>query len=100
MIWPKRLLLSLPFLVAAGLTAFLTLADRLHLRQEHIAGFAFLFGAPWSWLLDHDWFGNDHSRWIESLIAYAVILWIPALLYSACLWVLLLCLGFRKARFR
>jgi hypothetical protein len=53
MIWPKRLLLSLPFLVAAGLTALVGFADRLHLRSEHIAGFAFLFGAPWSWLLDH-----------------------------------------------
>ncbi len=99
MSWPKRLL-SLPFLVAAGLTALMSLADRLHLRRQHIAGFMFLFGAPWGWLLDQGWFGNFHNRWIEKLISYVVILWIPALLYSACLRVLLLCLGYRKAHDR
>jgi hypothetical protein len=98
MSWPKRLLLISPFAVAAVLTALIIIADRLHLRSEHIAGFAFLFGAPWAWLLDHGWFGNVQSRGAESLITYAVILWIPALLYSACLWLLLRGLGVRKAR--
>ena len=98
MIWTKRLLLASPFAVAAALTALMIVADRFHLRSKHIAGFAFLFGAPWAWLLDHDWFGNLHSRWAESLITYAVILWIPALLYSACLWLILRGLGFRTAR--
>lgn len=97
MSWPKRLLLASPFAVAAALTVLMNVADRLHLRSEHIAGFAFLFGAPWAWLLDHGWVGNLHSRWAESLTAYAVILWIPALLYSACLWLILRSLEFRKA---
>ena len=65
------------FLVAAGLTALMSLAGRLHLRGEHIAGLAFLFGAPWGWLLDQGWFGNFHSPRVEKLIGYAVILWIP-----------------------
>ena len=98
MSWSKRLLLASPFAVAVALTVLMIVVDRLHLRSEHIAGFAFLFGAPWAWLLDHDWFGNLHSRWAESLITYAVILWIPALLYSACLWLILRGLGFRTAR--
>jgi len=98
MIWLKRLLLAFPFAVAAAMTVLMTGTDRFHLRREHVAGFAFLFGVPWGWLLDHDWFGNVHSRWAESLRSYAVILWIPALLYSACLWLLLRGVGVRKAR--
>lgn len=98
MSWPKRLLLVSPFAVAAVLTALMIVANRLHLRNEQIAGLAFLFGTPWAWLLDHGWFGNVQSRWAESLISYAVMLWIPALLYSACLWLLMRGLGFRKAR--
>ncbi|MGB9119333.1 MAG: hypothetical protein WCE73_01830, partial [Candidatus Angelobacter sp.] len=78
-------------------TVLMVVADRLPLRSEHIAGFAFLFGAPWAWLLDHDWVGNLHSRWAESLIAYAVILWVLAFLYSACLWLILRGLGFKTA---
>ena len=68
MSWPKRLLFASPVVVAAVLNALITVADRLHLRREHIAGFAFLFGAPWDWLLDH-----------------------------ACLWLLLRGLGFKTA---
>jgi len=100
MSWPKRLLLVSPFAVAAALTILMIAADRLHLRSNQIAGFAFLFGAPWGWLLDHDWFRNHHTRSVETLISYAVILWIPALLYSACLWLLLRVLGFKTARDR
>ncbi len=86
MIWIKRLILAVPFLIAAVLTVLVSFVDQFHLRREHTAGYCFLFGAPWAWLLDHDWFGSDHSRWINSLIGYAVLLWIPALLYSFCLW--------------
>jgi hypothetical protein len=102
MIWVKRILLSLPFALAAGLTVLISFSDRLHLRAERIAGYGFAFGTPWAWLLDHDWFGNLHSRWVESLITYAVLLWVPALLYSACLWLLLLLrvLGFLAGRVR
>ena len=89
MTWLRRILLALPFAMAMVLTVLISSADRLHLRSERIAGYGFLFGTPWAWLLDHDWFGNVHSRWVESLISYAVILWIPALLYFACLWLLL-----------
>lgn len=98
MIWPKRLLPAFPFVVAAALNVLITVADLFHLGREHIAGFAFLFGAPRAWLLDHDWFGNLRSQSLETLITYAVILWIPALLYSACLWLILRGLGFRTAR--
>jgi len=95
-----RRLLAVPFIIAAALTLLVVSADRLHLRREHIAGCAFLFGTPWAWLLDRGWFGSIQSRWAESLISYAVILWIPAVLYSACLWLLLRGLGYKTARDR
>jgi hypothetical protein len=88
-VWAKRLLLLSPFVAAAVLTALVILCDRLHLRREHVAGYVFLFGAPWDWLLDRDPFGRVQSRWLENVIVYAFLLWIPALLYSGCLWVLM-----------
>lgn len=57
MVWIRRTLVSIPFAVAGLLTILTSLADRLHLRIEHLAGYGFLFFAPWAWLLDHDWFG-------------------------------------------
>lgn len=100
--WLKRIMLAVPFAVAAVLTILISFADRLHLRLERVAGYGFLFATPWAWLLDHDWFGNVHvhSRWVESLIDDAVILWIPALLYSASLWLLLRLVALRAGHVR
>src|SRR5271166_5838577 len=89
MTWLRRILLAVPFAVATVLTLLMSFADRFHLRSQRIAGYGFLFATPWAWLLDHDWYGNDHSRWVDSLITHAVILWMPALLYFICLWLLL-----------
>lgn len=94
----KRLIIALPFAIAAGLTAVGNLVDRLHLSREHTAGYVFLFYAPWAWLLDHDWFGSIYSRWLDSVVFYALILWIPALLYSLCLWALLRGIGLVRQR--
>jgi len=65
MIWTKRILLALPFAAAAALTVLINVADRLHLRREHIAGYGFLFATPWAWLLDRGWFGDVRSRWAQ-----------------------------------
>lgn len=92
MIWVKRILLMLPLATAAGLTVSITLSDRLQVRSERIAGYGFLFGSPWAWLLDRvgsRWFAHVHNLWLQSFITYAVVLWIPALLYSSCLWLLM-----------
>jgi hypothetical protein len=96
----QRVTLALPFAVAGLLNVLVNIARPLHWRSEHIAGYAFLFYTPWAWLLDRDWFGNVHSRWVESLLTYAVLLWIPALLYSACLWLVMRVLGLRPNRVR
>jgi hypothetical protein len=98
MVWTKRFFLALPFAIAAVLNVLMIAADRLHWhREQHIAGYGFLFATPWAWLidfiwfgfLDHIWRGNVHSNWITALMGYVAILWIPAALYSTCLWLLI-----------
>jgi hypothetical protein len=89
MAWFRRILLTLPFAIAAVLNVLMLNADRLNLRREHVAGFGFLFGTPWAWLLDRGWVPDYHHHGMQLLFGYAIILWIPALLYSGCLWLLL-----------
>jgi hypothetical protein len=96
--WLKRLLLAAPFAVAALLNILLLGVDRFHLRREHVAGYCFLFGAPWAWLLDWGWLPHSHSGWLRILFGYALILWIPAALYFACVWLLLLGLAKIKTK--
>ena len=98
MAWTKRLLLALPFAIAAALNVLSLAADRLHLRREHVAGYGFLFFTPWAWLLDHGWLPHVHSRWMMALVGYLVILWIPAALYSCCIWLFFLGLRTVTAR--
>jgi hypothetical protein len=59
-------------------------------------GLRFLFVTPWAWLIDHDWFGRINDRWLETLTTYLLILWIPALLYSGCFWLLFRALRLRR----
>lgn len=92
MSWWSRLTLSLPLAIAATLNILGLIARPLHWRTEPIAGYCFLFATPWGWLLDNGWIGSVNSKWLDAVIAYAVILWIPAVLYSCCLW-LLICAG-------
>jgi hypothetical protein len=75
MIWPKRIMLAVPFAISAALTAMLAFANHYPVRHEHLAGYAFLFGTPWAWLLDHNWYGGSHPQWLEHLIIYMLILW-------------------------
>jgi hypothetical protein len=86
MSWTKRLLLALPFAIAAVLTVLLLGVDRQH--GQHVAGYCFLFGTPWAWLLDRGWFGHVRSRWGTALELYSLVLWIPAALYSSCIWLI------------
>src|SRR5438874_13692070 len=97
MIWIKRSLIALPFAIAGVLNVLAIAADRLHLHREHVAGFVFLFATPWAWLLDRGWFPITHNRLLMALIGYGLLLWIPAALYSGCLRLLFLGLGFRRS---
>jgi len=65
-------------------------ADHLHLRLQHVAGYGFMFGAPWAWLIDRGWVPMFHSHWLRAIEGYMFVLWIPAALYSISLWVLFL----------
>jgi hypothetical protein len=85
----QKTFLALPFVIALLLNVLLIAAGRFHLHGQRIAGYGFLFGTPWAWLLDRGWVGNFHNRWLEALTVYAFILWIPAALYSSCLGLLL-----------
>lgn len=96
----RRALLLLPFAVAGLLNVLVIVARPLHWRTQHFAAYFFLFGTPWAWLLDRGWIGSVHSRWAMALAGYAVLLWIPALLYSGCLWLLMRILGFSVGRVR
>lgn len=88
MAWLRRILLMVPFSIAAVLNVLALNADRLHLRREHVAGYGFLFATPWAWLLDRGWVPDYHRHTMQLVFGYAIILWIPALLYSGCLWLL------------
>jgi len=94
--WIRRFLITLPFAIAAVLNVLLIAADRLNLNRQHVAGYGFLFATPWGWLLDRGWFPHIHNRPLMALIGYALFLWIPAALYSGCLWLLFFGLGFRR----
>ena len=95
MIWVRRILLIIPFGVAATLNILVALTRPMHWRSEHLAGYCFLFMTPWAWLLDRGWIPATQSKILNSILAALFILWIPALLYSACLWLI-----FRFVRFR
>jgi hypothetical protein len=88
----KRMLVSIPFAIAFVLNVFVIAARPLGWRLKHIEGYVFLFGTPWAWLLDRGWFGV-HNKLAEEILTYAMLLWIPALLYSLCLWLLLKVFG-------
>lgn len=89
MTWRGRLALSFPIIVAATLNVMDIVARPLHWRGERIDGYCFLFGAPWDWLLDNGWIGSVNSKWLDEVIAYLFILWVPALLYSGCLFMVI-----------
>jgi hypothetical protein len=84
--WMRRLLIGFPFAIAATLDGLLLAAERFHWRTEHFAGYCFLFATPWTWLLDWGWIPIPHNRVLQHVVGSAVLLWIPAALYSACLW--------------
>jgi hypothetical protein len=88
-IWARRIVVLVPFAFAATLNTLAALARPMHWRSEHLAGYCFLFMTPWAWLLDRGWVGTTQSKVLNSIFAALLILWIPALLYSVSLWLIL-----------
>jgi len=86
----KPLLLALPFAFAAGLNYLMWAADRYHWRGRLIVThYVFLFGTLWARLLGELPIPNPRSHFLQLVLGYALVLWIPAALYCACLWMLL-----------
>jgi hypothetical protein len=93
--WTNRLLVAVPFSIAALLNALMLGVEYLHLRLDHIARYGFVFSGPWVWLVNVADITNRlkvQNRWLGGFIAYVALLWIPAVLYSVCVWLLLLVL--------
>jgi hypothetical protein len=86
MLWFKRCLVALPMVVAAVLTVLELLAYPYGIpwQPEKVSRFVFLFFHPWAWLLDHDWFGDLQPLWLQLMVANAIFLWLPAILYCVC----------------
>jgi len=69
--------------------------EHLHLRLDFIARYGFAFTGPWAWfvnLADITNRLNVQNRWLGGFIWYFALLWIPALLYSVCVWLFLVVL--------
>jgi len=99
--WTKRLLVAVPFTIAALLNAIMVGVEHLHLRLAYIARFWIVFSGPWAWLVNFADITNRlnlQNRWLRGFIAYVVLLWIPAILYSVCVWLLLVILGIAARR--
>lgn len=97
--WTKRLVIGTPFAIAALLNVLSIVSGRLRLNGERIAGYGFMFATPWAWLLDRGWIPSIHNRAAEELVAYALVLWIPAALYSGCIWLLFIGFGLSDRSF-
>jgi hypothetical protein len=95
--WTNRLLIAAPFAIAALLNAVMVGVEHLHLRFDYIARYGFVFSGPWVWLVNAFTITNHPSfqnGWLRGFIFYFALLWIPAALYSVCVWLLLVALGF------
>ncbi len=61
---------------------------------EHIGGYGFLFAAPWDWILERISFLPPLIH--QPILGYGLVLWLPAALYSGCLWLLFRLFRLRK----
>ena len=99
--WTNRLLIAVPFAIAALLNAIMVGVEHLHLRLNSIARYWIAFSGPWAWLANFADITNRlnvQSRWLRGFITYVDLLWIPAVLYSICVWLLLVILSIATRR--
>ena len=99
--WTNRLLIAVPFAIGAFLNAIMIGVEHLHLRLDYIARSGFVFSRPWAWFVnvaDITNHLNVQNRWLGGFIFYIAFLWIPAFLYSVCVWLLLIVLRIAARR--
>src|SRR5260370_13851317 len=66
--------------------------EHFHLRLNYIARYWLVFYRRWVWLANFADITNRlhvQNPRLGGLITYVVLLWIPAVLYSMCVWLLL-----------
>jgi len=99
--WTNRLLIGVPLAIAGLLNAVMLGVGHLHLRLGYIARYGFAFSGPWVRLVNAADITNHlnvQNRWLGGFITYVALLWIPAVLYSVCVWLLLMVLGIAARR--
>lgn len=85
-------MIAVPLAIAALLNAVMLGVEYVHLRLDYIARYGLIFPGPWAWLVnvaDITNHLNVQNRWLAGVIFYVALLWIPAVLYSVCFWLLL-----------
>jgi|SRR5215831_1085224 len=88
-----QLLIAIPFAIAALLNAVMVGVEHLHLHLNYIARYWLAFSEPWAWLANFSDISNHvQNGWLRGFLFYVAILWIPAVLYSVCVWLLLVVL--------
>jgi hypothetical protein len=100
--WTSRCLIAVPFAIAALLNAVMVGVEHHHLALGYIARYGLVFSGPWVGFVNA--FNitnhlNSQSEWLKGFLFYVALLWIPAMLYSACISLLLVALGFAGRRF-
>jgi hypothetical protein len=76
--------------------------DHFRLRLDLIARYGLAFSGPWARIVNVADITNRldvQNGWLRGFIAYVGLLWIPAILYSVCVWLLLLVIGVAAPRF-
>ena len=92
--WKARLLLILPFIVAAALT-ILAHSDWGVARSHGLEKYIFLFALPWAWLIDSIQVHRIQNHIADTLVTYVMLLWLPAFLHSLCIGAIIRLLGRR-----
>ena len=94
-------MIAAPFAAAALLNAIMVGVEHLHLRLDYIARYGFVFSGPWVRLVNFADITNRlnvQNRWLGGFVTYVALLWIPAVLYSICVWLLLVVLSIAARR--
>jgi hypothetical protein len=95
--WKARLIAILPFVIAAILMSFALNAHRWDIARSHnLERYLFLFALPWAWIVDSISAPRFQNHLADVLVFYALLLWLPAFLYSLCIWTLIRLVGRRK----
>jgi hypothetical protein len=100
--WTNRLLVAVPIAVAAWLNAVMVGVDHFRLRLDLIARYGFAFSGPWAWIVNVADITNRlnvQNGCLRGFITYVAILWIPAVLYSVFVCLLLLVIEVAARRF-